>query len=315
MRAVVIDRFGGVEAFHLAELPVPVTGPTDVLIRVHAAGVGSWDAVERAGAYEGAFGVDSTFPYVLGWDGAGTIAAVGGDVSALAVGDLVYAASMPLPRGGSYAEYAVVDQEHVALVPGGMAIEQAAAMPWDALTALSGLDAAGSSEGRSLMVFGASGGIGHLAVQLAKRRGARVLAVASGDDGVALASRLGADTAVDGRREDVLAAASAFAPNGLDAALVTVGGTAVDRALAAVSDGGTVVWPNGVTPEPRPRPGAEAAPFDGARDRAATARLNALIETGPFQVHVDRVLPLQDAAEAHRLLEGHYLGKLVLRVS
>lgn len=116
-------------------------------------------------------------------------------------------------------------------------------MPWDALTALSGLDALELRAGGSVMVFGASGGIGHLALQLAKHQGARVLAVASGADGVVLASKLGADLAVDSRREDVLAAARAFAPDGLQAAVVTVGGEAVDRALSAVRDGGRVAYP------------------------------------------------------------------------
>src|SRR5256885_591018 len=101
-------------------------------------------------------------------------------------------------------------------------------------------------QGESVLVFGAGGGIGHLAVQLAKRMGARVLAVASGEDGVALVKRLGADAVVNGRKEDVEAAAHAFAPSGIDAALVTAGGGATDRALRAFRDNGRVAYPNGV---------------------------------------------------------------------
>lgn len=314
MRAAAIDRFGGVEELRVRELPVPTTGPGDVLIRVEAAGVGSWDAVEREGAYDGAFGVPSTFPYVLGWDGAGTVAAVGAEVGGHTPGDRVYAASMPMPRGGFYADYAVVAQDHVARLPRGLSVEQAAAMPWDALTALSGLDALASRPGQSVMVFGASGGIGHFAVQLALHRGARVLAVASGQDGVALASRLGAHAAVDGRREDVLAAARDFAPDGLDAALVTAGGDVADAAVSAVRDGGSVACPNGVAFEPPSRPAVPVLRYDGARDPDATRRLNSLVEAGALQVHVDRVFGLEQAAEAHRTLTGHYLGKLVLRV-
>src|SRR5258706_3387029 len=108
-------------------------------------------------------------------------------------------------------------------------------MPSDALTALSGLDEIlGLKRGESLMVFGAGGGIGHLAVQLGKRMGARVLAVASGDDGVALAKRLGADDTANGRKEDCEAAARAFAPPGLDGALITARGEATDRGLRAI---------------------------------------------------------------------------------
>jgi NADPH2:quinone reductase len=315
MLAAAMDSFGGVESIRVRELPVPRPRPGEVLIRVEAAGVGSWDAVEREGAYDGAFSVPSTFPYVLGWDGAGRVSAVGADVAGFSPGDRVYAASMPLPRGGFYAQYAVVAQEHVARVPAGLAVEQAAAMPWDTLTALSGLDVLQLRPGRSLMVFGASGGIGHLAVQLAKHQGARVLAVASGADGVALASRLGADLAVDGRREDIPAAARAFAPDGLDGAVVTAGGEVVDLALSAVRDGGCVAFPNGVTPEPRTRSAVRLVRYDGERDRAATDRLNRLVEAGAFTVHVDRAFPLEQVADAHRLIAGHYLGKVVLRIA
>jgi len=315
MSAAVIDRFGGIDVLEVRTVPVPEVGFDDVLIRVEAAGVGSWDAVEREGAYDGAFGFESTFPYVLGWDGAGTVAAIGEGVSRFAVGDRVYAATMPLPRGGFYAEYAVVEQDHVARIPDGLTMEQAAAMPWDALTALSGLDALELRSGDAVMVFGASGGIGHFAVQLAQRSGARVFAAASGDDGVALAARLGAEAVVDGRRQDVVAAARTFAPAGLDAALVTVGGEAADRALITVREGGRVAFPNGIVPEPEARPGVRAVRYDGVRDQEATARLNHLIASGPFEVHVSGSFPIDQVAEAHRALDAHYLGKLVLRVA
>ncbi|MEP1216984.1 MAG: zinc-binding dehydrogenase [Marinobacter sp.] len=129
-------------------------------------------------------------------------------------------------------------------------------MPIDARTALRGLrDALELKNDEALMIFGASGGIGHLAVQLAKRMGARVLAVASGDDGVALAQRLGADAVVEGHSGEVAAAARDFAPHGLDAALVTAGGEVLEQALAAIRDGGRVAYPHGVQPEPKARAG------------------------------------------------------------
>jgi len=315
MRASAIDGFGGVERLSMQTVPVPEIGPDDVLIRVEVAGLGSWDAGERAGHYDGGFGFKSTFPYILGWDGAGTVAAVGERATRFAAGDRVYAASMPLPRGGFYAEYAAVAEDHVALIPGGLTIEQAAAMPWDALTALSGVDTLGLKPGATLMVFGASGGIGHMAVQLARRLGARVLAVASGDDGVALVNRLGADAAVDGRREDVVAAARGFAPDGLDAALVTAGGEVADRALTAMRDGARVACPYGVVPAPVVPPGTQLIRYHGERGAEATDRLNHLIDTGPFEVHVARTFGFDQAPEAHRALERHYVGKLALRIN
>jgi NADPH:quinone reductase-like Zn-dependent oxidoreductase len=294
---------------------VPEVGDDDVLIRVEFAGVGSWDAGERAGEYDGWFGVPSKFPYVLGWDAAGIVAAVGRNVTRLAVGDRVYAATMPVPRGGFYAEYGVVESEHVAQVPERIPTEQAGAMAWDALTALSGLDVLGLQPGKTLMVFGASGGIGHMALQLARLQGVRVLAVASGDDGVALARRLGADAVVDGRREDVLAAAAEFAPGGLDAALITAGGETAQQSLRAVRDYGQIACPNGVQSVAGASTTAPVRYYDGDRSRAATDRLNALIDAGSFEVHLARTFPLQRARDAHDTLRGHYIGKLALRVT
>jgi NADPH:quinone reductase len=170
-------------------------------------------------------------------------------------------------------------------------------------------------EGESVMVFGASGGIGHLAVQLAKRMGARVFAVASGDDGVKFVERLGADAVVNGRKDDIQAAARKFAPQGLDAALVTAGGNAAEKALAAVRDGGRIAYPTGVEPEPKARAGVSVLRYDGTPDRQALKKLNRLIESGPFEAHVARIFPLEKAAAAHRALDEHNLGKLGLRPS
>lgn len=314
MKAVVLDRFGGVDELSSRRIPLPQVGDDDVLIRVEFAGVGSWDAGERAGNYDGVFGVASTFPYVLGWDAAGTVAAVGRNVTRFDVGDRVYAATMPVPRGGFYAEYGVVEAEFVARVPDRVPTEQAGPMAWDALTALSGLDLLGLRPGETLMVFGASGGIGHMAVQLARHNGIRVLAVASGDDGVALARRLGADDAIDGRRDNVLAAAFEFAPGGLDAALVTVGGEIAERSLRAIKKSGRIAWPNGVLPTPVRSPDLTVSYYDGDRSRTATDRLNAIIEASSFEVHVARTFPLERAADAHRALGDHYVGKLALKV-
>ncbi len=314
MTAVVLDRFGGIDELTLRETSAPEVGPEDVLVRVEYAGIGSWDAEEREGDYDEAFGVASPFPYVLGWDAAGSVAAVGDAVTRFAKGDRVYAATTPVPRGGFYAEYGVASAEHVAPVPDRMTTEAAGALAWDAATALSGLDALDLGPGRTLMVFGASGGIGHLAVQLARAAGVRVLAVASGDDGVALARRLGADVVVDGRREDVAPAAAVFAPDGVDAALVTAGGAAAEAALRSVRPSGRIAWPNGVGPTPESWSGAPITHYDGDPGRATTDRLNALVEAGALEVHVERTFPMTAVRDAHEALRSHHIGKFVLRV-
>jgi len=314
MRAAAIDRFGGPETIALHTLPVPKVEPDEVLIRIESAGVAEWDPFEREGGFVKMLGMTPTFPYVLGTDGAGTVAAVGKQVTGFKEGDRVYGASLANPKGGFYAEYTSVKDEYVSRIPDKLAIEQAGVMLSDAVTGLRGLDdILRLKRGESVMIFGASGGIGHMAVQLAKRMGARVFAVASGDDGVALAKRLGADAVVDGYRDDVAAAARKFAPVGLDAALVTAGGEAADRALTAMREGGRVAYPNGVEPEPKAPPGAKVAAYDGEPDREIIDKLNGLIEAGPFEVHIAHTFPLEQAADAHRALDEHYLGKLALR--
>jgi len=314
MRAVAIDRFGGPEVLAVKTLPIPEAGPDEVLIRIESAGVGEWDPFEREGGFAKAYGIERKFPYVPGSDGAGTVVAVGEHVSRFSEGDRVYAMALANPKGGFYAEYTAVKEDDVSLIPDNLTTEQAGVMPFDAVTGLRGLDdVLNLRPGESLMIFGASGGIGHMAVQLAKRMGAPVFAVASGDDGVELVTRLGADAAVDGRKYDVAAAAREFAPDGLDAALLTAGGEAADKALAAVREGGRVAYPNGVEPEPQARSGVTIRSYDGEPDQQIIEKLNRLIESGPFEVYIGGTFPLDRAADAHNALDQHHLGKLALR--
>lgn len=312
MRAVAIDRFGGIETLKLRELPVPAVGADEVLVRVEAAGVGVWDPFEREGGFAKEFNIKPVFPIVLGSDGAGTVEAVGDHVQGFKKGDRVYGISFLNPKGGFYAQYAVIKENSLSRIPEKLTVQQAAAMAVDAVTALAGLETLGLKDGESLLIFGASGGIGHLAVQLAKRMGARVFAVASGEDGVALVRGLGADKVVDGYKDDVLAAARQFAPKGLDAILLTAGGEAAEKSLSALNAGGRVAYPNGVEPIPKERAGIKIQSYDGEYSPPPFDNLNRLIEAGPFEVHVARTFNLDQTADAQRALDDHYLGKLIL---
>ena len=141
-----------------------------------------------------------------------------------------------------------------------------------------------------------------------------MLAVASGADGVALVLRLGADAAIDGRHDDPAEAARAFAPGGLDAALVVTSGKGLPAALRAVRPGGRVAYPNGVEPVPRAPEGVTLLAYDGEPGLDALERLNELIAAGPFHLEVARTYPLEEAARAHREIGQHHLGKLALRM-
>ena len=313
MRAIAIDEFGGIEKMKARELPVPEVATDEILIRVDTAGVGVWDPFEREGGFAKEFGMKPNFPMVLGSDGAGSVEEVGQEVRGLKRGDRVYGINLMSPKGGFYAEYAAVKANHAAMIPAALSTRDAGVLAVDGVTALDGLDKALQLKaGESILILGASGGIGHLAVQLAKRMQARVLAVASGEDGVELVKRLGADQVVDGHREDVLKAAQEFAPNGVDAALLLAGGKAAEQAIAALRKGGRVAYPNGVEDVPKAPAGAKVVVYNGEPSPQTFAKLNEWIDGGPFEVHIARTFKLEDAADAQRALDEHYLGKLAL---
>ena len=310
MIAAAIDRFGGPDVLELHTLPVPAPKPDEVLIRLQSAGIGVWDPWVREGRL--ALGDPGSFPRVIGNDGAGVVVSTGQNARRFRRGEPVYAFS---PRGGFYAEYVAVKEEDVAPIPTTMTPREAGALGADGITALRGLDDTLHLEpAEALMIFGASGGIGHLAVQLAKRMGARVLAVASGSDGVDLVRRLGADAALDGHREDAGRAAQAFAADGLDAALVLASGHGLDAALAEMRPRGRVAFPNGVEPRPHARPDVALMAYDGLPEREAFERLNLLIGDEPFHVELGHTYRLEEAALAHAHIGDHHLGKLAFAI-
>ena len=309
MRAATIDGFGGPEKLVVRKIRVPDLAPHAVLIRVDTAGVGVRDAKARRGEWADG---NERFPMVLGADGSGTIAALGDDVRGLSVGDAAYGYAFGDIDGGFYAEYVALSADHVAPMPSALDFREAGGLAVTGLTALAGIDdALALRPGQSVLVHGATGGVGTLAVQLAKRRGARVLATAHGGDGRELLRSLGVDEVIDTNHDELLGALRRIAPDGLDAVLALAGGGELERIAAALRAGGTLAAPNGVVV-----PAACAArAFDGVPSPAAFARLNALIEALPLDVPITAMYSLDDAAEAHRRLErGHVLGKIVLIV-
>jgi NADPH:quinone reductase len=312
MRAAAIDRFGGPAVLKLRSLPVPDLAADEVLIAVNTAGVGSWDAEIRAGWWpEGR----PRFPVVLGTDGSGELAAVGSRVRRFAPGDRVYAYSFANPKGGFYAEYVAVAAERVSQIPRSLGLREGGAIGTTGLTALQGVEHIALRKGEDLIVHGASGAVGTLAVQFAKLRGARVLAIASGRDGIALARRLGADEAVDGKVDDVAQAAKRFAPEGFDAALAFAGGKPLQACVAALRRGGRLAYPNGVEPAPRKRAGVKVIAYDAEPGVREFQRLNKAVDAARPKVVIAAQYPLSQASKAHeRIKKGHVLGKIVLRI-
>ena len=315
MHAAAIDGFGGPEVLKLRTLPVPAPAAGEVLIRIDTAGVGSWDAEIRGGWSPGD---KIEFPYVLGYEGSGTVASLGSHEHRFKIADHVYAYSWNNPKGGFYAEYAAVPAEKVELIPRRLDLVHAGAMPISGLTALQGIDdVLQLRRDEHILIHGASGGVGTIAIQFARLRHARVFASASGPDGVKLALRLGAHAAVDGKEEDIAEAARRFAPNGVEAVLALAGGTGFQKCLDATRKGSRVAYPNGVEPVPGERKGIEMLAYDAVAGIEEFEKLNRVImEANPeIDVPIAGTYSLASAAKAHeRIEEGHVLGKIVIRI-
>jgi NADPH:quinone reductase-like Zn-dependent oxidoreductase len=323
MRACVIDRFGGPDELHLADVPTPAPAPGEALVRVAYASVNPADWKSREGWLASFF--DYRFPFIVGFDAAGVVAALGDGVRELAVGDRVVTASNQ-GKGvwGSYAEYVVSDVDRVARLPGPVDFAAAASLPTAGMTAWQAVfDVGAVKPEQRVLVHGGAGGCGSFAIQLARMAGAHVAATCSVGN-IDYVRSLGAELAIDYRSEDVTAAVRRFAPAGLDLVVDTVGQGTLLQSIELVRRGG-IVAPIGtlIANEPQPDPARAAAngvavvptmstfPNQGRQLRALVAAL----AEGRIRPPALETLELAQAAEAHRRVQdGHVRGKLLLRV-
>ncbi len=304
MRAVAIEDFGGTDRLKLMDLPVPEPGPDDVLVRVRAAGVGPWDTKTR----EGLFGKRS-FPHVLGVEASGIVESAGENVADLREGDEVYVYS-----GRCYAEYVAAPAQKVARKPAVLSFEEAAGVPVAGSTAYQGLvEEIGLKEGETVLIAGAAGGVGTMAVQIAASLGARVLGTASPRNHDYLLS-LGAAEVID-YHGDWVAAVRDIAPDGVDAVFDCVGGETFRRSFDAVRDGGRVVTIVAFGVEVPNNRGISSHSFSARAERRKLEKLSEMFDAGDLRVDIEDILPLEEAAKAHeRVQTGHTRGKIVLSV-
>ncbi|MFF3257363.1 NADP-dependent oxidoreductase [Actinacidiphila glaucinigra] len=309
MRAITQDVLGGPEVLREAELERPAPGIGQLLVRVHAAGLNPTDTKHRqSGLFLG------NPPFVLGWDVSGVVEETGLGVALFQPGDEVFG-MLPYPYGsGSHAEYAIGPARAFVRKPSAMSHEEAAAVPLVALTAWQALaDVAAVRPGQRVLVHAAAGGVGHVAVQIAKSLGAYVIGTASAAKHDFLRG-LGADELVDYRTTDY-----AEAVRDVDVVLDPLGGPESVRSLVTLREGGLLValLPIGV-PELRAeaeRRGVRATGMLVEADHAGMAAVARLIEEGALRVTVAGTFPLAEAAKAHTSLEtGRTTGKLVLTV-
>ncbi|WP_306328054.1 NADP-dependent oxidoreductase [Streptomyces venezuelae] len=307
MRAVVVEQWGGPENLVEREVERPAPGLGEVLVRVHAAGVNPVDWKTRAG---GALIEWGTVPAV-GWDVSGTVEAVGPGVGLYRPGDEVFGMPLFPKQAGGYAEYVVAPARHLAPKPASLTHVEAAALPLAALTAWQALvDTADVRPGERVLVHAAAGGVGHLAVQIAKARGAYVIGTASAGKHQ-LVRELGADEVVDYREtrfEDVV--------SDVDVVLDGIGGETAARSLKVLRDGGRLITLPGPDDVPAAPDEVRALWVLVEPDHLGLREIAALVEQGKLRPVVEAAVPLAEAAKAHELGEqGRTTGKIVLTVA
>ena len=306
MKAVVAHEYGGPGVLKLEEVPVPEPKENEILVRVIASGVNPADPLILNGKYAKEFGTH--LPLILGYDMAGVVVKAGAKVTKLKVGDPVYAY---LLWGGGWAEYCISNENESAIKPKSLNFVDASSVPLAALTAWQAFELGKLQSGQTVLIHGGSGGVGSFAIQIAKARGARVIATASTAN-QDLLKQLGADVAVDYTKPNWEATM-----HDVDFALMPVGGETMKKTYGVMKKGGTML--------------SIIAPFDEAElkkreihgaflsshpNSAELAEITKLIEAGKIKPIVSQVMPLTEAAKADAQAETHHTrGKIVLKIA
>ena len=306
MKAIVIHQNGGPEVLKYEDAPRPRPKDDEILIRVMAAAVNPVDVAIREGRFGG-----RGFPFIPGMDVAGVVEQAGSKVTRFKKGDAVYA-YLSFEEQGGYAEFAVANQEHTALEPRSIDFEKAAAVPLAATTAWQALvEKAGLSAGQTVLIHGGSGGVGTFAVQIAKARGAKVIATASTAN-QDLLKQLGVDQPIDyttTKFEDVV--------KDVDVVLNAVRGDTLARSYSVVKKGGIIV---SITGQPDPgeleKHGIRGSGLSAHPDAKVLEELAKLIDAGKITPIVSAVMPLVDVAKAQeQIASRHTRGKIVLKIA
>lgn len=309
MKTIVAHEYGGPEVLKLEDVPVPIPKEDEMLVKVFAAGVNSFDGTLRSGKYaKGAKGTQ--LPWHPGYDISGVVEKVGSKVTKFKVGDPVYA-MINIIKGGGYAEYVVAKESDAAPKPTKINFVEAAGAPSVALTAWQAIvDTANIQSGQSVLIHGASGGVGMFAVPFAKIRGAKAYATASTANQDFL-KQLGADIAIDYKTqkfEDIA--------KDVDVVIDGVGGETLARSYPIVKKGGIVVsLTDRVDPAQLAKYGVRGTSLIVQNNGDELAQIGKLIDEGKIKVMVSETFPLADANKAQAKADlGHTRGKIVLKV-
>jgi len=312
MRAIAVNDWGGRDTLELIDVEPPPVAPDGVLVRVRAASLNPVDYKVREGKLATAF--PHHFPVILGWDAAGVVEQVGPAVTWFKPGDVVYGYCRRHElEYGTYAEFTTVPEGFLAHMPEDISFQEAAALPLASLTAHQSLDRLGLRGGENLFVTGGAGGVGHIAIQLAVARGARVIASGSPASFDFIRS-LGAEAVDYHDPAHPQRVKELTGDSGADAAFDLIGGDEQEQAFAALRQGGRLV---SIAAPPERREHLETGyVFVRPSGYDLGEHITPLIHEGALRPHISATFPLEQAAAAHELLEdGHVRGKIVLTIS
>ena len=330
MKAILMNQTGGPDVLQLQDVPTPaISTSTDVLVKLKAAGVNPVDTKIRLGLYP-----PKTFPTIPGCDGAGIVEKTGKNVTRFKSGDEVYFFHAGLGTGpGNYAEYIVLDERFIARKPATIDFAQAAALPLVFITAWEALyDRANMQKGQTILIHAGAGGVGHIAIQLARAAGATICTTISSEEKAAFVKKLGADYAINYKQQNFVDAVLKWTDGkGVDIAMDNVGGELIQATFPAVKYGGDLVtllqvpdnidWTVARMRNLRFSFEIMLAPLilnlvEAQKHQTwIMEQCTRLVEEKKLTIHVSEVLPLNEAALAHQKIEtGTTTGKIVLKI-
>ncbi len=309
MKAVMMNSYGNSDILQYLDAGIPIVQSDEIVVQVYYAGVSPFDAHVRAGWFQKS--TDYQLPITLGWELSGVVTAVGDKVKKFKVGDAVFAHPSVYRNGGAYAEFVAVKESEAALKPQTVSHEQAAAVSMNSLTAWQALfDTAKLAEGQTVLIHAAAGGVGHLAVQLAKWKGAKVIGTASARNREFLIN-LGVDQFIDHtseRFEELV--------KEVDVVLDVIGGDVLRKSFSITKKNGIIVsLVDFDLIKQASTLGMKGVNVTVEPNAEQLTRISELMVTGKLRAHIAQIFPLKEAQETHRLIDsGHVRGKILLKV-
>lgn len=308
MKALVLNEFGR-SNFSIQDVPLPCISDDEVLIKVEYAGIGEWDQFEIDGGYHKMLGIEHNFPYICGSEGSGVIQDKGANVTNLNVGDWVYACSFLNTKGGFFAEYIAVHQDFVKSIPKNLSYKSASAILGVGTVALRGIQKLDLSKDDNIIIHGASGGVGHLAIQFAKCTTNNVIGIASGEDGISLCKSYGINS-INGKTRLKTLNFSIY-----NKMLLTTSLDEYVQHVLNMKQPATIAYPVGRYSVPEINSNSiKIIPYYGELDKEIINQCDNYIQKYNLKCSISNIFSIHDYVDAYNQLHEHYTGKLIFKM-